>query len=110
MLRPAVTVYARIHSPLVSVGVLDSSFCLDTNFNLKEGRAYYHQNQRQLWLSGYSQCDFAVWTNVDMFMLRVSKNASWGTNLGKLKNFYKTPNGAAPLRPDGKRSRLLTTS
>ena len=25
-----------------------------------------------------------------MIMLRVSKNVSWGTNLGKLKNFYKT--------------------
>ena len=82
--------YKHRDNTVQDAALTDSAFCLDANLNLKEGHPYYHQVQGQLWLSGCSQCDFVVWTNVDMFLLRVSKNVSWGTNLDKLKNFYRT--------------------
>ena len=68
----------------------DSAFCLDSNLSLKEGHPYYHQVQGQLWLSGYSQCDFVIWTKVDLFILRISKDSNWGNNLDRLRVFFKT--------------------
>ncbi|XP_043188493.1 uncharacterized protein LOC122363367 isoform X2 [Amphibalanus amphitrite] len=67
----------------------DGKFFLDENLNLKEDHDYFHQVQGQMWLSGFTKCDFVVWTTRDLHIVTITRSVSWTVNLELLKQFYR---------------------
>ena len=49
---------------------------------------YYHQVQGQLHVMNKDCCDFVVWTNVDMVVVRIGRDREWTEKLSKITDWY----------------------
>ena len=71
----------------------DPSFCCEREngqIRLKRKHDYYFQVQGQMSITGIHQCDFVVWTPLDLFITRIEYDPLfWSTQCyQKLKSFY----------------------
>ena len=69
-------------------------FCLekqhDGKYQLKRNHAYYYQCQLQLFVTGYSFCDFVVWTEQELHIERITLHETLiQSTLPIVKKFYK---------------------
>ena len=60
----------------------------DGDLTLKETHDYWHQVQGQLQLTGKRCCDFVVWTQKDIQVIRILKDDSWMNNIPIMIDFY----------------------
>ncbi len=70
----------------------DRDFCLclvDNRFELKQGHRYYSQVQTQMFVTESAYCDFVVWTQRDLVVVRVLPDVRfWETCLQKAQEFF----------------------
>ena len=71
----------------------DTAFCLtivDGSIALREDHPYYSQVQAQIFLTKSAYCDFAVWTTVDLAIVRVFPNQMfWDECVTKATALFK---------------------
>ena len=81
------SVFAKISDDKFFLG-LDAEGACCLNQNSPSGFLYYHQVQGNLYLTGRRECDFCVWTPVDMVIVSVKQDTEWSVNASKLEQFY----------------------
>jgi hypothetical protein len=62
--------------------------CVAGKLHLKEEHSYYHQVQGQLYVTGKKCCDLIVWTNIDIQVIRIMRDETWGQNIDQMVQFY----------------------
>lgn len=82
-------------SSYVKEAAQDKDFCLGVNENdelfLKDNHPYYSQVQAQISAVQAEYCDFVVWTEVDIAVVKVLPNADkWRTIAERAKLFFDT--------------------
>eukprot|EP00105_Crassostrea_gigas_P019439 XP_011437926.1 PREDICTED: uncharacterized protein LOC105335642 [Crassostrea gigas] len=60
----------------------------DNSLHLRTQHDYWHQIQGQLYLTGSQCCDLVVWTQADIQVVRIEKDASWSSNILNMIKFY----------------------
>ncbi|XP_065944621.1 uncharacterized protein [Magallana gigas] len=60
----------------------------DNSLHLRTQHDYWHQIQGQLYLTGTQCCDLVVWTQADIQVVRIEKDASWSSNILNMIEFY----------------------
>lgn len=74
--------YMKWHFPFLDCNPSDNSLHLRTQHD------YWHQIQGQLYLTGTQCCDLVVWTQADIQVVRIEKDASWSSNILNMIEFY----------------------
>lgn len=60
----------------------------DNSLHLRTQHDYWHQIQGQLYLTGTQCCDLVVWTQADIQVVCIEKDASWSSNILNMIEFY----------------------
>ncbi|XP_067655510.1 uncharacterized protein [Haliotis asinina] len=77
----------RDHDILTAVE--DNTFCLGKDLQLKTGHKYFSQIQLQMYVHDVSYCDFVIFTNKDMAIVRVPRDDTFcATLITKCESFF----------------------
>ena len=77
------------HYLIFSEKAIPSTFFLTAKMmKLNPSHNYYHQVQGQLHVMNKDCCDFVVWTNVDIVVVRIGRDREWTEKLSKITDWY----------------------